>query len=95
MVAALDELAGEIATAVASLDGSADALRTASDEIRIARWREWSRAAQQVFAAADRCWIAALPVLAAAPPRKRSMWRRMFFLEVVLFIASLSSLTST
>ena len=52
--------------------------RAGTNAVRLARWRDWTRAAQRVFEEADRCWIAVLPALSAAPvpPPRRTFWRR-------------------
>jgi hypothetical protein len=76
--AELHEFAERLQLAVEALGSAADEVRAGNNAVRLARWREWTRAAQRVFEEADRCWIAVLPALAATPvaaPR-RTFWRR-------------------
>ena len=63
---------------LAALGEAADEVRASSAQTRLARWRDWTRAAHRVFEEADRCWIAVVPALSASPlpaPRRR-FWRR-------------------
>jgi len=79
-------LEAELLEHAESLYGTFDALGSAAAEVRasgdaarLARWREWTRAAHRVFEEADRCWIAVGPALSASPvppPRRRRFWRR-------------------
>ena len=67
--AELSDLAEPVVSALAALAESARAARVAPDDVRFVRWREWASACRAVFAAADRCWLAAVPVLASAVGR--------------------------
>jgi hypothetical protein len=61
-----------------ALGAAAGEVRSSAAPVRLARWRDWMRAAHRVFEEADRCWIAVVPALSAAPlatPRRR-FWRR-------------------
>lgn len=76
--AELHEYAERLQLAVEALGTAADDVRSGSNAVRLARWRDWTRAAQRVFEEADRCWIAVLPALSASPVRvpRRTFWRR-------------------
>jgi hypothetical protein len=64
-------------SALDALGDAAEHVRASANAVRLARWRDWTRAAQRVFEAADRSWIAMLPALAAAPVpvMRRRFWR--------------------
>ena len=66
-----------VAAALEALGEAAEQVRAASNTTRLARWRDWTHAAQRVFEAADRSWIAMLPALTAAPApaARRRFWR--------------------
>lgn len=72
-----------------ALGAAADQVRSSASAVRLARWRDWTRAAHRVFEEADRCWIAVLPALAAAPvpTPKRRFWRRAHSLGVIVPLA--------
>jgi hypothetical protein len=76
--AELLDYAERLLATLESLDDAAARVRESGDEVRLARWREWTSAVQRVFEEADRCWVAALPALAttAPQPRRRRFWRR-------------------
>jgi hypothetical protein len=76
--AELLEYAERLQLAIDALGSAADAVRAGNNAVRLARWRDWTRAAQRVFEEADRCWIAVLPALSAAPvrPPRRTLWKR-------------------
>ena len=76
--AELLEYAERLFATLDSLDEAAARVRESGNDVRLARWRDWTWAVQRVFEEADRCWVAALPALtAAAPqPRRRRFWRR-------------------
>ena len=61
-----------------ALGEAAAAVRSSAAPVRLARWRDWTRAAHRVFEEADRCWIAVVPALSGAPPAapRRRFWRR-------------------
>jgi hypothetical protein len=63
--------------ALDALGDAADQVRASARSARLARWRDWTWAAQRVFEAADRSWMAMLPALAASPipARRRRFWR--------------------
>lgn len=76
--AQLDEAIHPLLSTLGALEASATALRTSLPERNVAAWREWSRDAATVFAAADRCWPAVAHLLAGWRPGPRpSLWRRM------------------
>jgi hypothetical protein len=91
--AELLEYAERLFATLDTLDDAAARVRESGNDVRLARWRDWTRAVQRVFEEADRCWVAALPALAAAvpPPRRRRFWRRVP--GVVIAAASLASAT--
>jgi hypothetical protein len=65
--AELSDLAEPVVASLRALAEAARRARTAEDDVRFVRWREWAAAVRAVFVAADRCWLAMLPVLAQAP----------------------------
>jgi hypothetical protein len=67
--AELSDLAEPVVVTIGALAEAARAVREASDDVVFVRWREWAAAYRAVFAAADRCWLATVPVLAAAGRR--------------------------
>jgi hypothetical protein len=67
--AELSDLAEPVATSIGALAEAARAVREAPDDQVFVRWRAWASAYRAVFAAADRCWLATVPVLAAAERR--------------------------
>jgi len=66
-----------VSAALDALREAAEQVRASSNAVRLARWRDWTHAAQRVFEAADRSWIAMLPALTAAPVpvARRRFWR--------------------
>ena len=78
---ALDAELGEIAAPLwASLDAlerAAALVRSSADDDRFVRWRDWAGAVRDVYAAADRAWVAALPALADSRGRTGRLWRRV------------------
>jgi hypothetical protein len=64
--------------ALDALGEAAQRVRESATAVRLASWRDWTRAAQRVFEAADRSWIAMLPALSAAPVpvERRRFWHR-------------------
>ena len=64
--AELLELAEPTFDALDALDAAARALAASEPDTRFALWRDWTSALRAVLAAADRCWLAARPVLADA-----------------------------
>jgi hypothetical protein len=76
--AELLEHAERMYAAIDALGAAADEVRASASASRLARWRTWTWAAQRLFEEADRCWLAVLPALAAAPvpAPKRRFWRR-------------------
>jgi hypothetical protein len=75
--AELHDLAEPVTDALAVLAERAAALRDASDDERLARWRAWAAALGDAFARADRAWIAALPALADPRGGSGRLWRRV------------------
>jgi hypothetical protein len=65
--AELSDLAEPVVVSIGAMAESARRAVTADDDARFVRWREWAAALRAVFMAADRCWLAMVPVLAAAP----------------------------
>jgi hypothetical protein len=76
--AELLEYAERLFAVLDALDDAATRVRDSGNDVRLARWRDWTWAVQRVFEEADRCWVAALPALTAVTPpsRKRRFWRR-------------------
>jgi hypothetical protein len=77
--AELHDSAERLFATLETLGEAAAEVRSSASPIRLARWRDWTRAAHRVFEEADRCWIAVVPALSAAPraaPRRR-FWRRV------------------
>jgi hypothetical protein len=67
--AALSDLAEPVVASIGGLAAAARAVREAPDDVIFVRWRAWADAYRAVFAAADRCWLATVPVLAAVERR--------------------------
>jgi hypothetical protein len=87
-IAALEDLAIPYRTALGRLRDAMVVARDADDADRFTRWRGWCRAIADAFVAADRCWLAMLPVLERAPVRAAALWRRALRLGVLaVFIA--------
>jgi len=76
--AELLEHAERLFAALDALGEAAVEVRQSGNDVRLARWREWTWRVQRVFEEADRCWVVSLPALRAAapPPPKRRFWRR-------------------
>jgi hypothetical protein len=72
------------------LKASEERYRGAADDRRFVAWRGWTRHVAAVFAAADRSWRAASPLLPVAPAPPRSRWRGGRGAGV-LFVASLGA----
>ena len=90
-------LEAELLEAVAPLFEGLDLLkaaderyRSAADDRRFVAWRGWTRHVAAVFAAADRSWRAAIPLLPPAPAPQRSRWRGGSGAGV-LFVASVGT----
>jgi hypothetical protein len=67
--AELSDLAEPVLISIGALAEAARAVREASDDLVFVRWRAWAAAYRAVFVAADRCWLATVPVLTAAERR--------------------------
>jgi hypothetical protein len=67
--AELSDLAEPVVASIGALAEAARAVREAPDDVVFVRWRAWAAAYRAVFVAADRCWLATVPVLAAAGRR--------------------------
>lgn len=83
--AELLEHAERLVETLSSLGEAVTQVRESANDVRLARWREWTWAVQRVFEEADRCWVASLPALTAtvpAPPRRR-FWRRAYGLTAI------------
>ena len=81
---------------LAALGEAAEHVKSSATNVRLARWRNWTRAAHRVFEEADRCWIAVLPALTASPvpaPRRR-YWRRSFGAGAVVPLAVQAALSA-
>jgi hypothetical protein len=79
MEAELADLAQPVVASLERLAAAADSARTAPDDARFVRWREWAGAYRDVFRAADQCWLAAIGSALgprAAHKRDRFGWRR-------------------
>lgn len=76
--AELVDTAERLLTTLEALGEAAAAVRASAAPTRLARWRDWTRAAHRVFEEADRCWIAVVPALSASPlpTQRRRFWRR-------------------
>lgn len=73
----LDEADGLFA-ALAALGEAAELVRRGDDATRFGEWRTWASRAREVFVQADRCWLAAWPLLEGAPADRpaRARWLR-------------------
>jgi hypothetical protein len=77
MEAELADLAQPVVASLDALAAAADTARTAPDDTRFVRWREWAGAYRDVFRAADQCWLAAIGSALgprAAHAKDRSSW---------------------
>ncbi len=76
--AELLEYAERLIETLHALGEAAARVRESGNEVRLARWRDWTYSVQRVFEEADRCWVAALPALASVvpPPPRKGIWRR-------------------
>jgi hypothetical protein len=75
--AELEELCAPVLAALDDLGAHAAAVLAADEAGRPHAWRAWATALGGAFASADRCWIAALPVLADARGSHGRLWRRL------------------
>ena len=81
--AALEEALESASGCLGRVATAAAALREADDAARLRRWRRWVDEVARLFVEADRCWLASLQELAAAPPapaepeRRRGPWGRL------------------
>jgi hypothetical protein len=76
--AELHDLAEETLEGLDTLGAGTARLRDADDdETREGAWRAWRTALVRAFAAADRCWLAALPALADSRGGEGRLWRRV------------------
>ncbi len=79
MEAELADLAQPVVASLDALAAAGDSARTAPDDARFVRWREWAGAYRAVFRAADQCWLAAIGSALgprAAHAKERSGWWR-------------------
>jgi len=76
--AELLEHAERLYAALETLGEAAERVRTSSNAMRLARWRDWTWAVLHVFEEADCSWIAMVPALKASPVPvvKRRFWRQ-------------------
>jgi hypothetical protein len=76
--AQIDDAIAPLVASLNALDAAARDLRDAPPESMIARWRDWSALARNVYAAADRCWPEVRALVTGWHPGPRpSLWRRM------------------
>jgi hypothetical protein len=64
--------------ALAGVQRAMQAADSAVDSQRFTRWREWLDAVDNMFFAADRCWLQILPLLGETPHERESLWRRLW-----------------
>ena len=79
--AELRDLAQRAASALDRLGAAAAAVAAAGDDVRFARFREWSAAVRELFAATDAAWIASVPALGDPRAPRRGLWRRVLGLR--------------
>lgn len=70
----LNDLAAPIRVSLRRLEDAARAASTAGDDTTFVWWRAWAAECRALFAHADRCWLAAVPVLTQAQVRPRRFW---------------------
>jgi hypothetical protein len=75
--AELTEIAAPLWASLAQLERARDVVRASPADARFVRWRAWAAAVSAVYAAADRAWVAALPVLVDSRGRGGRLWRRV------------------
>ena len=69
--AELHDAAEPLYAALEALSAAAARFRDAAAERQFVAWREWVAAVAAVFAAADRAWSGAVPLLPASPAQRR------------------------
>ena len=73
----LTELAEPLHASLGRLSDAAAAWRASGDDVRLARWRDWSAALHALFAEADRCWLECRAVVREWHDEPRSWWQRV------------------
>jgi hypothetical protein len=77
LAAELADIAAPYLAALERVERAASAVRGAPETSRLRLWREWTAAVAELFASADRLWLAWAPILAAEPGRRLPWWRRL------------------
>ncbi|HUF28097.1 MAG TPA: hypothetical protein VMM18_14070 [Gemmatimonadaceae bacterium] len=75
--AELAECVEPLAAQLESLAEVSAGVRGESDEMRLAAWRRWAGDLRDVFACADRCWMATAMLLQRAYYEPDPWWRRL------------------
>jgi hypothetical protein len=75
--AEIDEQLLAVRRELSALDLAAEAWRGASASSRLRAWRQWCAQLIRVWEAADRGWLALLPVLADSRGTQGAFWRRV------------------
>ncbi len=73
--AELDDMAAPMHASLRRLATLAAGVASAGDDTAFVAWRAWAAECRALFVSADRCWLAAVPLLARAPVPKRRRWR--------------------
>ena len=79
--AELRDLSQPAMTALERLGVAAGAVREAGDDVRFARFRDWTAALRALFGATDASWIASLSALSDSRGRRGRFWRRVLGLR--------------
>lgn len=73
--AELDDLSAPVRASLGRLDEAARAATDARDDTSLVWWRAWAAECRALFAHTDRCWLAAIDVLAVTPVPDSRFWR--------------------
>lgn len=79
--AELRDLSQPAMAAAERLGEAAVTVAEAGDDVRFARFREWTATLRELFAATDAAWIASLPALSDSRGRRGRFWRRVLGLR--------------
>ena len=73
--AELEDMAAPLRASLRRIADLAGAAASAGDDIAFVSWRVWAAECRALFVSADRCWLAAVPLLARTPVAKVRRWR--------------------
>ena len=73
--AELEDMAAPLRASLRRLAEVAALVASAGDDTAFVWWRAWAAECRALFVSADRCWLAALPLLSRTPVPKARFWR--------------------